>query len=593
MKVSEIFESIQGEGRFIGEPQVFVRLAGCNMRCTWCIGVKPGRRIPRIITSNCANKKIMDVEKGDKLLSLGDDGRLVETTVIKVMKRTVKEHIEVKVEGKPFFYFTPEHEIRTNNGWTKIEDLQVGDEVYFIKPNEKNRFFAKHYNCMFNKKVALKSAKNTDYKAVGKKTSNTKKRLIKEGLPTPTMTFLKDNNPIRYNQIRRLHSERMKLKNPMTESEIVEKVVKTSKKRGHYAKASERMRKNNPTKSPRFREYITKNNPMKNPEVAMKNWKSHQRRPSGIEKKAIKIAEDANLPLHYIGNGKLWVGAKEDKMYNPDFVVKGQKKVVEVYDPTYFKRGGGWSNQRKKHFTRYGYQCLMLPITWKTKEENIQKKLRKFISNGLRVISIRRFKSNKKYPCQNPKPLTVYNFECEPSKNYFVDYLLVHNCDTKYAWEGGKENSVQEVVDVVKSYKLNSVCITGGEPLLQADELLALIRALKDDDIKILLETNGSIYDIQVFNEVDYVALDLKPPSSGEKSDEFILSRLRSCDYVKVVVDDDEDFAYAKKIICKSGVEVFLQPSDKVKFTWLADKVLEDKLNVRVLPQLHKVMGIK
>lgn len=166
-------------------------------------------------------------------------------------------------------------------------------------------------------------------------------------------------------------------------------------------------------------------------------------------------------------------------------------------------------------------------------------------------------------------------------------------CDTKYAWEGGKENSVQEVVDVVKSYKLNSVCITGGEPLLQADELLALIRALKDDDIKILLETNGSIYDIQVFNEVDHVALDLKPPSSGEKSVEFILSRLRPCDYVKVVVADDEDFMYAKKIIGKSGVEVFLQPSDKGKFTWLADKVLEEKLNVRVLPQLHKVMGIK
>ena len=34
--VLEVFASIQGEGRFVGEPQVFVRLAGCPLRCRWC-----------------------------------------------------------------------------------------------------------------------------------------------------------------------------------------------------------------------------------------------------------------------------------------------------------------------------------------------------------------------------------------------------------------------------------------------------------------------------------------------------------------------------------------------------------------------------
>ncbi len=68
IKVSELFYSLQGEGRFVGVPSVFLRTYGCNFTCS-SFGCKPGEK------STGADEVAKVVDKYDTFLSLP----LVET----------------------------------------------------------------------------------------------------------------------------------------------------------------------------------------------------------------------------------------------------------------------------------------------------------------------------------------------------------------------------------------------------------------------------------------------------------------------------------------------------------------------------------
>jgi len=170
-------------------------------------------------------------------------------------------------------------------------------------------------------------------------------------------------------------------------------------------------------------------------------------------------------------------------------------------------------------------------------------------------------------------------------------------CDTKYAWENGKKMSIEEIIKEVKKYACKRISITGGEPLLQKEELLELIKKLKDNGYWIQINTNGTIFDEEIFRSVDLISMDCKCPSSGMKSDLQVLKRTRELfgfkSQFKFVISDERDYDYAKKIISllDSSNVVFQPEWGKRRFTKeLIKLVKKDGLDVKIIIQQHKVI---
>ena len=165
LNVNEIFASINGEVNRWGQgsPTVFIRLQGCNLSCSYCFGVLPGRRIPRIILPCDSNKKIYDIKKGDKLLTFDENKELVETTVIDIHRREVNEWLRIKINNKDYFV-TPEHPFFTSRGLIDAQNLKIGDMILHGKFQDKLSHKMKNNNPMKNPEVVGRSTQNTDYK---------------------------------------------------------------------------------------------------------------------------------------------------------------------------------------------------------------------------------------------------------------------------------------------------------------------------------------------------------------------------------------------------------------------------------------------
>lgn len=168
-------------------------------------------------------------------------------------------------------------------------------------------------------------------------------------------------------------------------------------------------------------------------------------------------------------------------------------------------------------------------------------------------------------------------------------------CDTSYAFSGGQNHSIADILKRVAEYTPRYVTVTGGEPLAQ-NNCQSLLVALCDAGYAVSLETSGALAIGEVDPRVMRV-VDVKTPASGEakKNCWANLALLTQHDEVKFVLCDENDYQWAKQILQQYHLDkkcavLFSPTHGTLNATQLAEWILRDRLPVRMLLQLHRLL---
>lgn len=552
LNVQSIFKSIDGEANGFGgagELTTFIRLKGCNLRCNYCL---VGCSLIRVVDKNhkISHRRIRDIKVGQKVLGFNfEQNKIVETEVIKKFVHRVNKEELLRIEL---------------NGGGNYNTLYVTREHPF-----------------YSKRHWIRAEK------------------LKVGDEIYTL-------PLSY-----LNAYSAKFRDNTI-------IVRVGKARKGVKFSTEHIKKMCISAKRREAGMSSKQKSLR----AMKGFitASKRGRVSDCEKYFIDLFNE--FPIRYVGNAKVWIGRK-----NPDFIVVGQKKVIEITDKTaIFRDFDKYKKERTAHFEEYGYKCLVLSIPeypQRTESKNnIKDIIANFIMNGKKITKISKI-TDRQYvriglnnregeKRKHTSKIKVYNLECSPHHNYFVNNMLSHNCDTLYAQNPKPENwmTTEEILKEIGD--TSKITITGGEPLYQ--DILPFLARLLDLGKDISVETNGSLpiftRDRGEFNwvwwgggqgQIRWV-VDYKLPSSG--MEEFmvpvVFNALREVDVIKFVIADMMDYRRALKIVklfpSWKAKKVF-SPTviDQKDYTgWparLAEMMIQDNLyDIQYSLQIHKCL---
>ena len=95
MQITEIFKSIQGESSYVGLPCIFIRLTGCNLRCTWCDTEYSFHGGEKMTLDEVMTR--VD-EFGGRLVEITGGEPLLQKEVYPLMDRLLAENYQVLLE---------------------------------------------------------------------------------------------------------------------------------------------------------------------------------------------------------------------------------------------------------------------------------------------------------------------------------------------------------------------------------------------------------------------------------------------------------------------------------------------------------------
>lgn len=187
---------------------------------------------------------------------------------------------------------------------------------------------------------------------------------------------------------------------------------------------------------------------------------------------------------------------------------------------------------------------------------------------------------------------------CDTNSNFFKEY--------------GVGSLGKRVDKLIKKHNASYISLTGGEPLLRTDFICEFLKKIKTNRKFIYLETNGILYCnfLKIKNYIDIIAMDIKLPSATKikpfwnEHSKF----LRLCSdkevFVKTIITLSTSLADIKKtvqLICRidKNTPLVLQPNHGEISSKLVEKTvnfqnfaLKKLADVRIIPQMHKILGI-
>ncbi len=159
MQITEIYKSLQGESTYAGLPCVFVRLTGCNLRCSWCDSeytFQGGRKM----TSQEVYEEVRRLAPSGGLVEItGGEPMLQERELLPLMRELIDGGYRVLLEtsGERPLERVPDEVIKivdvkcpdSGEGGTfhreNLESLKAHDEVKFVLSSRVDYEFARNF----------------------------------------------------------------------------------------------------------------------------------------------------------------------------------------------------------------------------------------------------------------------------------------------------------------------------------------------------------------------------------------------------------------------------------------------------------------